>query len=63
LHAVSREEEGVALKGARMQLIHVFAILLLVAIVAGIFVPWDPRAGKERTADGADADISEPTST
>jgi hypothetical protein len=46
-----------------MQLIHVFAILLLVAIVAGIFVPWDPRVGKERDANGADADISEPTST
>jgi hypothetical protein len=54
-----------------MQLIHVFEILLLAAIVAGILMPWDPRAGKERrrsnrggrrSADGAAADMSEPTS-
>ena len=35
-------------KGARMQLILVFEILLLVAIVAGIFVGWDRPAQKDR---------------
>ena len=33
-----------------MQLILVFEILLLVAIVAGAFVCWDPRSTSERQA-------------
>jgi hypothetical protein len=58
-------------KGARMQLVLVFQVLLVVAIAAGIFVSWDRRSGKDRrqasrggrrTADGAQADISEPLS-
>ena len=54
------------------QLSLVFQILLLVSIVAGIFVSWDRRTGKDRrrtnrggrrTVDGAAADMTEPTST
>jgi hypothetical protein len=46
-------------------------VLLLVAIGAGIFMSWDRREGKDRrgsdrggrrTADGAEADFTEPTS-
>jgi hypothetical protein len=68
---VLREEEGAAQKGALMQQLGlVFQILLLVAIVAGIFT-WDRRASQDRrssnragrrTADGAAADTTEPTS-
>jgi hypothetical protein len=56
-----------------MQPIVIFEILLLVAIVAGIFVPWDARSAKDRressrggrrTADGTEAtDVTEPTSS
>jgi hypothetical protein len=55
-----------------MQLMHVFEVLLLVAIVAGIFTSsWDRRTGEDRrdsgrggrrTADSAQADMTEPTS-
>ena len=54
-----------------MHFISLFAVLLLVAIAAGILMPWDPREGKDRrdsnrggmrTADGAEADMTEPTS-
>jgi hypothetical protein len=54
-----------------MQLVLVFQVLLVVAIAAGIFVSWDRRSGKDRrrgsrggrrTADGAEAKLSEPTS-
>ena len=54
------------------QLSLVFQILLLVAIVAGIFISWDRRTGKDRRGsnrggrrdtDGAAASITDPTST
>ena len=43
-----------------MQLIAFFEILLLVAIVAGIFVCWDRRPGEEppRAAGGGSVDSS-----
>jgi hypothetical protein len=53
-----------------MQLMHIFEVLLLAACVAGIFIPWDRRSSKDRrkserggrrTADGAQADTTEPT--
>jgi len=46
----------------------IFQILLLIAIVAGVFVSWDPRSGKDRRgagrggrreADGAAATMEE----
>lgn len=55
-----------------MQLMLVFQILLLVAIVAGIFTSWEGRSGEDRrdtdrgdrrTADGAEADITEQTTS
>jgi hypothetical protein len=51
-----------------MQLVLVFEILLLVAIVAGVFAGWDRRSGRDRrrasrggrrAADGAAAAIVE----
>ena len=54
-----------------MQLMSVFVVLLLVAIAAGAFVSWNRRTeddrrhssrGGRRTADGAGADITQPTS-
>jgi hypothetical protein len=51
-----------------MQLVVVFEILLLVAIVAGVFAGWDRRSGRDRrrasrggrrAADGAAAAIVE----
>ena len=53
-----------------MHFISLFAVLLLVAIAAGI-LSWDRRSGEERresarggrrTAEGAEADFTEPTS-
>jgi len=55
-----------------MQLMQVFEVLLLVAIAAGALMSWDRRSGEDRrgssrggrrTADGAAADFTEPTST
>ena len=43
----SRKEDEVE-KGARMQLTLVFEIVLLVAIVAGVFVGWDVRPDEQR---------------
>ena len=70
---VSREGEGAAQKGARMQQLSlVFQVILLVSIAVGIFISWDRRARKERrrllrggrrVVDGAEADITEQTST
>jgi|RhiMetdeSRZDD1v2_1073273.scaffolds.fasta_scaffold2903846_2 hypothetical protein len=54
-----------------MELMSVFVVLLLVAIVAGAFVSWNRRAGEDRrhsdrggrrTADGAGTDMTQPTS-
>ena len=54
-----------------MHFISLFAVLLLVAIAAGI-LSWDRRSGTERRdfgrggsreADGAEADVTELTST
>lgn len=51
-----------------MEPIVIFEVLLLVAIVAGIFSPWDARSGKERRrsnrggrrqSDGMQAQISD----
>jgi hypothetical protein len=51
-----------------MQLMHVFAVLLLVAVAAGAFMSWDRRAGEDRRgssrggrrdADGAAAASAE----
>jgi len=49
LARVWREERGVNKKGKEMPLMHFFEILLLVAIVAGIFFGWkdQPVADKD----------------
>ncbi|HEY3073849.1 MAG TPA: hypothetical protein VGJ74_01620 [Burkholderiales bacterium] len=53
-----------------MQLIQILVVLLLVAIGAAAVMSWDRRSGEERresnrgdrrTADGAEADVTEPT--
>jgi hypothetical protein len=67
LLCVFREEEEEHAKGARMHFISLFAVLLLVAIAAGI-ISWDRRSGNDRRgsdrggrrgADSAAAEITE----
>jgi hypothetical protein len=54
-----------------MQLMSVFVVLLLVAVIAGAFMSWSRRSGEDRrhsrrggrrNADDAAVDIAEPTS-
>jgi hypothetical protein len=49
LHSLCREEVE---KGARMEIMLVFQILLLVALLAGGLTSWDRRTGKDRRDDG-----------
>ena len=44
VHSLSDEEVRRNKKGMQMLLMHVFEVLLLVAIVAGIFVGWKEPA-------------------
>lgn len=47
VRSLSGEEVASNKKGMQMPLMHVFEVLLLVAIVAGIFVGWDRPTPKE----------------
>ena len=48
---ICHEEEEETEKEDAMQLILVFEILLLVAIVAGIFIGWEQGEGRNTTLD------------
>jgi len=47
VHSVRARRYGANKKGMQMPLMHVFEVLLLIAIVAGIFVGWDRPSPKE----------------